>query len=100
MPDTSIVPSLTVSSSALQADTASVFMYPTKSPKSHDWGSVSEVNRSRLASHGMTLDDVRWFRETFVGNPFDFNVDSGDGWRKQKHWALDDDRLSVEDGIA
>jgi hypothetical protein len=65
-----------------------VYMHPSISTKNFCWGDYSEAHLRSFEALGITLDQFEWWRNLFVGNPFDYTIDSGNGHRDQYNGAL------------
>jgi hypothetical protein len=63
-------------------------MYPTISHDNYDWGSVTAEETARLNAIGVSLPDFATFRDQFIGSPFDYAIDSGNGHRNVAKGAL------------
>src|SRR5689334_13621536 len=81
-------PAITSSSKATEGNAPSVFITPTKSPKVFEHGLLTESDARRLHQLQIPTDVFDFFRDRYVGHPFDFNIDSGNGFRDNYETSL------------
>jgi hypothetical protein len=70
-----------------------VFKDPAISPKSFVWEPCQSSQIAALASAGISVATFERFRDLFVRNPFDYSIDSGDGFRDRRNAPLNTSTL-------